>query len=131
MLPSRIFILLLLIITSCATTLSKEDKHSAKLSFLNSANNKKAFSFAISDDFIKNHIDSKPSELYSKMNVDELALLTKFLQNNNYCINKNGELSFKITSKQDKVYDITFSSLIEQNYNARPISPATYFGECL
>ena len=65
------------------------------------------------------------------MSVAELKLLMKFLQNNKYCINKNGELSFEIKSKQEKIYDVTFSSLIEQSYNARPVAPTTYFGECL
>ena len=66
-----------------------------------------------------------------KKKVAELKLLMSFLRDEKYCINKNGELSFKINSNQEKIYDVTFSSLIEQNYNAKPVSPVTYFGECL
>jgi hypothetical protein len=120
-------IILLFFVTSCAAGL---DSDSAKLTIFNSAN-KKTFSFVVSEHFIKSHSTSKPSALYSKMTVAELKLLMKFLENNKYCINKNGELSFQINSKQEKIYDVTFSSLIEQNYNARPVSPTTYFGECL
>ena len=68
--------------------------------------------------------------MYQKMSVAELKLLIKFLRYNKYCINKSGKLSFRINSKQEKIYDVTFSSLIEQNYNASPITPVTYFGEC-
>ncbi len=124
---SRLFVLML--ISSCSS-LGYYSKDSAKLSFFNSAN-KKTFSFVISEDFIKDNAKSEPSALYPKMNVAELRLLNSFLLDNKYCINKNGELSFKINSKQEKVYDVTFSSLIEQNYNAKPVSPATYFGECI
>ena len=113
---------------SCATKINHDS--SAKLSFFNSVN-KKTFSFVVGEEFIRDNIKSKPSTLYSKMSVAELKLLMKFLQNNKYCINKNGELSFEIKSKQEKIYDVTFSSLIEQSYNARPVAPTTYFGECL
>lgn len=102
----------------------------AKLTLLNSAN-KKAFSFIVSEDFVMDHEKAEPSKIYPKMNVAELKLLMKLLKDNKYCINKSGDLSFKISSKQEKVYDITFSRLIEQSYNAKPVSPVTYFGECL
>ncbi len=119
----------ILFISSCVNQFGY-DKDAAKLSFFNSAN-KKTFSFVVNDQFIKAHANSGPSALYPKMNVAELKLLMSFLRDNNYCINKNGELSFKINSKQEKIYDVTFSSLIEENYNAKPVSPTTYFGECL
>jgi hypothetical protein len=117
------------LISSCAS-LGYYGKDSAKLSFFNSAS-KKTFSFVVSDEFIKDNAQSEPSALYAKMSVAELKLLTNFLRDKNYCINKDGELSFKINSKQEKIYDVTFSSLIDQSYNAKPVSPATYFGECL
>ncbi len=124
---SRLFLLLFL--SSCISQFFY-DKDAAKLSFFNSVN-KKTFSFIIDGKFIDSHSKSKPSALYPKMNVSELKLLMSFLRDNNYCINKDGELSFKINSKQEKVFDVTFSSLIEQNYNSKPVAPTTYFGECL
>jgi len=119
----------LLFLSSCISQFTY-DKNAAKLSFFNSAN-KRAFSFVIDGKFIDSHSKSRPSALYPKMNVAELKLLMNFLRDNNYCINQNGELSFKINSKQEKIFDVTFSSLIEQNYNSKPVAPTTYFGECL
>lgn len=119
---------LLIFLTSCTTLFF--EKGSAKLTLFNSVN-KKTFSFVVSEEFVKENSRSKPSELYPKMTAAELKLLMKLMRNNNYCINQNGELSFKINSKQEKVYDVTFSNVIEQSYNARPVSPTTYFGECL
>jgi hypothetical protein len=109
---------------------SRYDKDAAELVFFKS-NYKKTFSFIISEQFVKNNVKSKVSALSSTMNVAELKLLTKFLKQNKHCIDKNGELSFRVMSKQETVYDVTFNSVIEQNYNAKPISPATYFGQCL
>ncbi|MFT6106228.1 MAG: hypothetical protein ACJA0S_000233 [Rickettsiales bacterium] len=106
------------------------DSVGAKL-FLFDSVNKKSFSFVVSDFFLKKHPNSRPSSLYSKMSVDELKILMHLLKRDKYCINQTGDLSFKINSKQEKIYDITFSNLIEKSYNARPISPITYFGECL
>ena len=119
--------MLLFIIASC---FSQHDEDSAKLILFNS-NNKKTFSFVVSEQFAKNHLKSSQSSVFPKMNVAELQLLTQFLKQNKYCIDKNGKLSFAVNSKQDKVYDITFANVIEQSYNAKPVSPVTYFGECL
>ncbi|MFT6220497.1 MAG: hypothetical protein ACJA02_000541 [Myxococcota bacterium] len=125
---SQIILFLISIpILSCSI---RFDDSSANLLLFNSAS-KKTFSFVVSEKFVKNHSKSNPSALYPKMNVRELKLLKKLLSRDKYCINQSGNLSFKINSKQEKIYDITFSSLIEKSYNARPISPVTYFGECL
>jgi hypothetical protein len=118
---------LFFILSSC---ISQADLDSTKLSFFNSGGNK-TFSFAINEDFIRRHIDSRPSSKYSGMTKVEYKLLVRVLGDKKYCINKNGELSFKITSKQERVYDATFPSLIETNYRAKPIIPTTYFGKCL
>lgn len=126
--PRIIPLFLLIFLVSCEVVPLNND--SAKLSLFNSAS-KKAFSFVVSEEFVRKNSHSESSALYPKMNVAELKLLMKFLQHNKYCINKNGELSFKINSRQEKIYDVTFSSLIEQSYNAKPVSPTTYFGECV
>jgi hypothetical protein len=101
-----------------------------KLNFFQSKN-KQSFSFVVSERFLQHHQGSESSALYPAMTNAELRVLMKNLRNNKYCINKDADLSFKIKSKQEKIYDITFSGLIEQNYNAKPISPVTYFGECI
>lgn len=118
----------LLIFSNC-TSYYIGNKNSAKITRFNSEN-KESFSFVVGEEFLKNHADSKPSSKFSEMSKAEYSLLKRFLRDNKYCFNKNNRLSFQVNSKQEKVYDITFSSLIEQSYNAKPISPATYFGEC-
>ncbi|MFT6332885.1 MAG: hypothetical protein ACJAW3_001234 [Lentimonas sp.] len=106
------------------------NKDSAKLAMFNSFN-KKSFSFVVGEEFLKDYSDSKQSTSHPKMTKSELKLLKKFLRDNKYCFNKKNRLLFKINSRQEKVYDVTFSRLIEQSYNAKPISPVTYFGACL
>ncbi len=61
----------------------------------------------------------------------ESDLLRSLLKQQRYCINKDGEISFIITSKQEKIYDMTFAHLIEQSYNARPLTPVMYYGVCV
>jgi hypothetical protein len=60
----------------------------------------------------------------------ESELLVKLLKQSKYCFNSDEKIFFKITSKQEKIYDMTFAHLIEQNYNARPVTPLMYYGEC-
>ncbi len=118
---------LLTVVGACANVRTIDN---AKLSLLSSVD-KKAFSFVVSEEFIKNNSGSDPSSLYPKMSNAELKLLMRFLESNKYCINAEGDILFKISSRQEKIYDITFSSVIEQSYNAKPVIPVTYFGECL
>ncbi len=118
--------LVFLIINSSCTHYNYSN--AGKLSFYSS--NKKSFTFTVSEEFIKKNALSNSSKPFPKMTEAEMALLTYLLKDNNYCINKSGKLSFLITSKQEKIYDMTFSSLIEQNYNAKPVTPTTYFGVC-
>ena len=124
--PNIFTLFFVVIFSSCV---QKDYSRSGKLNFLNSSS-KKSFSFVVSDDFARKNHDSKPDKKNPKMSEVEANLLRKFLIQNNYCINKNSELSFVVLSKQEKIYDVTFSSLIEQNYNAKPVTPVTYFGEC-
>lgn len=127
MISFRYFVLCFLVInlSSCA---QKNYSNAGKLSFYSS--NKKSFTFTVSEEYIKSNALSKQSKQFPRMTEAEMDLLIHLLKNNNYCINKSGKLSFLVTSKQEKIYDMTFSSLIEQNYNAKPVTPTTYFGVC-
>ncbi len=100
------------------------------LSTYKSFNNKLLFSFSITDKFAEND-KSKLSAEHTKMTKAELIFLRTLLKKNNYCINNDGKLSFRIVSKQEKVYDITLASLFEKQYNSKSLIPVTYFGECL
>ena len=95
-----------------------------------SASNKNAFTFSIDEEFLRDHQNSRKDHYYPKMTEAEVTLLKRVLQKNNYCLNDEGKPSFVINSRQEKIYDITFSHLIEQNYNAKPVAPRMYFGEC-
>jgi hypothetical protein len=93
--------------------------------------NRDSFVFSVSEEYIANHRDSRADKIYPKMTEAEAKLLVRILKQQKYCYNKDSELAFKITSKQEKIYDMTFSHLIEQNYRARPVAPRMYYGECI
>ena len=95
------------------------------------ANNKSSFIFSVSEEYLKKYPDSPKDEFNPKMTKAESSLLLKLLKQQEYCLNDEGKTLFSITSKQEKIYDMTFAHLIEQNYKARPLSPRTYYGQCM
>lgn len=101
-----------------------------KLSFYNSFSSK-SFSFTVSNHFATDGKPDQSDKKYPIMSKSEVKLLKSLLKKNNYCINNKNKLSFEVTSKQEKIYDVTFSGIIEQEYNARSLTPVTYFGKCL
>ncbi len=96
-----------------------------------SAVDKKSFVFSVDEDFINSSKKSKINKDYPLMNDAEVKLIKALFVKDKYCLDKNNNPSFKISSRQEKIYDVTFAHLIEQNYNARPATPRMYFGECL
>ncbi len=90
---------------------------------------KKFFTFFVDDEFIVKNYKSPPWKKFPKISVAEYGLLLKLIKEDSKC----GFEKFDIVihSRQDKVYDITFTHLVSQNYRARPISPVIYNGECL
>jgi len=97
-----------------------------------SSGNDKRFVFYVEEEYIIAHKNSKKDDKNPIMTKAETFLLEKILRNKKQCIDQNNKiLSYKITSKQEKIYDVTFANLIEQNYNARPASPLMYYGLCL
>ncbi len=93
--------------------------------------NSKNFTFSVSEDYSRANQGSKPDKTNPKLTKAESELLLSLLERKKYCVNAEGKIFFRITSKQEKVYDMTFAHLIEQNYNARPVTPVIYYGECL
>jgi len=132
-----ITLLTILILSSC---ISKKDLNLVQLSFYHPENstNKttsnpkkiKSFSFTVSEEFLEKYENSKISNIHPQMSISEARILKYLLKKDDYCRNKKGDISFVIQSKQQRIYDITFSHLIEQNYRAKPITPVTYFGKC-
>ncbi len=111
---------------SCASDSTKYGKVT-----LHSTSNKDSFIFSVSDEFAANSLDSKVDKNNSNITLAESKLLQAILKQKKYCLDQFGAASFKITSRQEKIYDMTFAHLIEQNYKARSVTPRMYYGECL
>lgn len=91
---------------------------------------KRAFSLVVKGDFAK----KIPKDDYNEnkhISNSEIKILEKLLKQNKYCLNKDGKLSFVVLWRQDEIYDVTFADLVVQSYNARALTPLTYFGECV
>ena len=121
-----IFIFGFLILLSCA----KNYDQYGKLSF-HSATNKNIFVFSVDDKFYQEFANSQPHDEHPRLNNNEFKLLKSLLKTKNYCLNSNSNPEFEIISRQEKIYDATFSKLIADNYNARPLTPVSYYGRCL
>ncbi len=91
---------------------------------------KDSFTFLVSEDFIKLNSTSPKDKKNPKMTKAEADLLVSLLKQKNHCSDKRGVPLFNITSRQEKIYDMTFAHLIEQNYNSKPVAPRMYFGRC-
>ena len=94
------------------------------------ASRKSSFTFSVNDQFTELSKSSKTDKDNPKINEAEAQLLSALLKRQNYCIDKKGNPSFIITSRQKKIYDMTFAHLIEESYRARPLTPRMYFGHC-
>jgi len=112
-----------------AASCAKDPQTYGKISHYNT-NNKNSFIFSVDEEYLRKNQNSKKDKNYPKMTEAEVDLLQRLFAAENYCMNDDKKVAFTITSRQEKIYDITFSHLIEQNYNAKPISPRMYFGEC-
>ncbi len=125
---TRLFVLAALITNVACADLSKYGKVTTFPSQASDGRN--TFTYTVDEEFLRRNTDSKKDKEHPKMTQAEAKLLKKLLKEKNFCFDKNEKLVFAINSRQEKIYDITFSHLIEQNYNAKPIAPRMYFGEC-
>ena len=120
-----IFLPFFLFAISCASNSSKYGRVT-----LHNTADKNSFVFSASEEFTKVNDDSPKDKKFPKMTQAEAKLLTNLLKEQKYCLNDSDSPRFVITSRQEKIYDMTFAHLIEQNYNTRPIVPRMYFGQC-
>jgi len=120
-----IFLPFFLFAISCAGNLSKYGRVT-----LHNTADKNSFVFSASEEFTKVNAASPKDKKFPKMTQAEVKLLINLLKEQKYCLNDSEGPNFIITSRQEKIYDMTFAHLIEQNYNARPIAPRMYFGQC-
>lgn len=122
--------LFLILLIPALISCGRDFSNSAKLTRYNT-NDKDSFIFTLDEQFEAAHLDSQTDENHPKMTKAEVKLLNQFLVKQKFCLNNEGTPRYDVTSKQEKIYDITFSHLIEQNYKAQPVTPRTYFGRCL
>lgn len=90
----------------------------------------KTFTFLVSEKFSNSHKNSESNSENPILSNAEAKLLAFLLKKNNLCSSNSLSPKFRITSKQEKVYDITYASLIEENYNTKSITPLTFYGRC-
>jgi hypothetical protein len=125
----RSFLLLpfFLFVTSCSVV---NLSHYGRVTFHN-GQQKNSFVFYVNDDFLKKNSNSKRDANNPKITEAESKLLLSLLKQKKSCLNKSQTPSFRIISRQEKIYDVTFAHLIESNYNAEPVAPRMYFGRCV
>ena len=123
-----LYLIIFTVISSCVS----KDSNFGKVS-LHSTGERDSFIFAISEEFLEKNSKDLGNEVKNqpvKISKVEYNLLRKLLNEKKFCINQDKKLSFELTSRQEKIYDMTFSHLIATSYKARPLSPRSYFGEC-
>jgi len=113
------------LLCSCSTV----NQNSASLSF-RATGNKDSFIFTVNEKFLAQNSDSKVHKQHTKLSEAEFKLLLSMLKQHKYCLNSKGKYDFTIDSRQEKIFDSTYSQLIARTYNAKPISPISYYGKC-
>lgn len=121
------FFMLITFISSCA--INNPQRYGRVT--IHSAINAKTFTFTVTEKFLRKYSNSNKNSDNQLLTNAENRLLKSLLEEKNYCMDNSFSPSFKITSRQEKVYDMTFAHLIEKNYNAKPLTPRMYFGQCL
>lgn len=115
-----------MLVFSCDADLSRYGRVT-----LHHSTNKNSFIFSVQDEFLKENSKSKIDKNHPKMTRSEVKLLKVLLHQQSYCLNGFGVPSFNITSRQEKVFDMTYAHLIERNYNTKSVAPRMYFGQCV
>lgn len=87
----------------------------------------KLFSFFIDDEFVE--VDkSRRSKTHFSLTNNQVSLLSEHLSRRGYCLNGEDEVKFRITGKQNPVYqEIPESSDGKNKIN---IIPTGFFGQC-
>ena len=85
----------------------------------------------VSEDFLLQNRSSAIHKKHNKLTNAEFDLLLSLLKEKQYCLNDKNKYDFSIDSRQEKIFDVTYSQLIAKSYNAKPISPVSYYGSCI
>jgi hypothetical protein len=129
-LPSFFLVIILILTIQSCTKYYDTDKY-GKVSMYKSSSNSTAFLFKVEEGFAAKSFNSKRDKEHPLMNKAQVDLLNQILVDKKLCLGQYNYPKFRITSKQERIYDVTFANLIEQNYNTKPIVPLTYFGKCV
>ena len=89
------------------------------------------FVFTVDDNFYKKYKNSPNNKIHPRLSDEEHKMLKAILKSKKYCIENSINPQFEIISRQEKIFDATFSKLIAENYNAKPLTPVSYYGKCL
>jgi hypothetical protein len=89
------------------------------------------FVFTVDDNFYKQYKNSPNNVDHPRLSDEEYKMLRALLKNKKYCIENYINPQFEIISRQEKIFDTTFPKLIAENYNAKPLTPVSYYGKCL
>lgn len=119
--------MLFFMVASCATDKSRY----GRVDLYNGSSDLSSFVFTVSDEFIAANKNSPQDKDNLKITEAESDLLIFLLKEKGFCLDEDSIPYFKITSRQEKIYDATFAHLIEENYRARPLTPRIYAGKCI
>ena len=122
-----IFIFFLILLSSCV---NGDYFKYGKVSF-HATTDKNFFVFTVDDNFYKKYKNSPNNKAHPRLSDQEYKMLKALLKNKKYCVENSINPQFEIISRQEKVFDTTFSKLIAENYNAKPLTPVSYYGKCV
>ena len=89
------------------------------------------FVFTVDDNFYKKYKNSPNNIDHPRLSDEEYKMLKTLLKDKKYCQEKYTNPQFEIISRQEKIFDTTFQKLIAESYNAKPLTPVSYYGKCL
>lgn len=101
-----------------------------KISFQATSQNE-YFTFTVDDAFYKKYKNSANNKDHPRLSDEEFKMLNTLLKNKKYCVKNSFNPNFEIISRQEKIFDTTFAKLIAESYNAKSVSPVSYYGRCL
>jgi len=123
----NIFIFSLIFLSSCV---NGDYFKYGKVTF-HATTDKNFFVFTVDDNFYKKYKNSPNNKTHPRLSDEEFKMLKALLKNKKYCVENSINPQFEIISRQEKVFDATFSKLIAENYNAKPLTPVSYYGKCI
>tara|TARA_A100001015_G_scaffold294282_1_gene371879 strand:+ start:2578 stop:2940 length:363 start_codon:yes stop_codon:yes gene_type:complete len=119
---------MLTIVASCAKI---DAAKYGKVSLYKSTSKSPTFLFKVEESYVAKTIDSSKDDDHPLLSEAQANLLNQILINQKLCLDEYNYPKFTITSKQQRIYDVTFANLIDQSYNAKPVTPLTFFGKCV